>query len=330
MSKRKLNMADLFERSDDNSFVEGDIGISSGANGTSKRRKLDFESKTNGSTPTARNLFQQFTLSDLDLSAISASTSSPSKISSKTLISVQIEEINWSLKPKISVQRTYWPEVALPEHPLVEEAAYFKPFVDQHQEVASLEEWSLLFNIWWNEQKQEKGISIMPADSVLYIADKSDYAVDICIEEGGNGQPVMVDRFGKPITHAKTMMVVLSPEGQLYAAGVQKSKKDVHNPKIRHSSFLSAGDGLFAGTIFLEGGVFKIFNNKSGHYRPGENAVAIFIEYLANKGVNLNTVLFEQCDFSLDVTDIDDAMKTAITAQQFMDMRIPSIDPSGT
>ncbi|XP_027111349.2 IQ domain-containing protein IQM3-like [Coffea arabica] len=76
---------------------------------------------------------------------------------------------------------------------------------------------------------------------------------------------------------------VMSASKRLYAA--EKKKGYFH-----HSSFLAGGATLAAGRLVAEHGKVKSISTHSGHYRPTNENLGIFLAFLKDKGVNLEEV----------------------------------------
>ncbi|CAA2988248.1 IQ domain-containing IQM3-like [Olea europaea subsp. europaea] len=76
---------------------------------------------------------------------------------------------------------------------------------------------------------------------------------------------------------------VMSTSKRLYAG--EKKKGYFH-----HSSFLAGGTTLAAGRLIVEDGVLKCISAYSGHYKPTDDSLDIFLTFLEENGVNLNEV----------------------------------------
>ncbi|KAI3458868.1 hypothetical protein Pfo_015531 [Paulownia fortunei] len=76
---------------------------------------------------------------------------------------------------------------------------------------------------------------------------------------------------------------VMSTSKKLYAG--EKKKGTFH-----HSSFLAGGATLAAGRLVAESGKLKSVSAYSGHYRPTDENLSIFLAFLQNSGVNLEEV----------------------------------------
>ncbi|PIN08715.1 hypothetical protein CDL12_18704 [Handroanthus impetiginosus] len=76
---------------------------------------------------------------------------------------------------------------------------------------------------------------------------------------------------------------VMSTCNKVYAG--EKKKGLFH-----HSSFLAGGATLAAGRIVAERGKLKSVSAYSGHYRPTDENLSIFLAFLRNSGVNLEEV----------------------------------------
>ncbi|KAI3923122.1 hypothetical protein MKX01_014505 [Papaver californicum] len=76
---------------------------------------------------------------------------------------------------------------------------------------------------------------------------------------------------------------VMSTSKKLYAG--EKKKGCFH-----HSSFLAGGTTLAAGRLVAENGELKSISAYSGHYRPTDENLDSFKDFLSENGVNLNEV----------------------------------------
>ncbi|KAK6156298.1 hypothetical protein DH2020_010546 [Rehmannia glutinosa] len=81
---------------------------------------------------------------------------------------------------------------------------------------------------------------------------------------------------------------VMSTSKKLYAG--EKKKGIFH-----HSSFLAGGATLAAGRLVVEHGKLKSVSAYSGHYRPSDENLSIFLGFLQNSGVNLDDVQVTFC-----------------------------------
>lgn len=63
-----------------------------------------------------------------------------------------------------------------------------------------------------------------------------------------------------------------------------------------HSSLLAGESCMFAGELKVERGIVKVLTNKSGHYKPGEEATLKMLEELAARGMDLSDVIFHFVD----------------------------------
>lgn len=57
---------------------------------------------------------------------------------------------------------------------------------------------------------------------------------------------------------------------------------------IHHSTFMGGAPVKFAGTIVVENGRITLLDNRSGHYRPGMEQFANFLNWLVGQGVDLS------------------------------------------
>ncbi|KAL9164174.1 hypothetical protein ABFS82_06G088000 [Erythranthe guttata] len=76
---------------------------------------------------------------------------------------------------------------------------------------------------------------------------------------------------------------VMSTSDKLYAGEKKKGK-------FHHSSFLAGGVTLAAGRLVAERGKLKSVSAYSGHYRPTDENLTIFLAFLQRSGVNLEDV----------------------------------------
>ncbi|KAL7184876.1 hypothetical protein ACSBR2_026927 [Camellia fascicularis] len=83
--------------------------------------------------------------------------------------------------------------------------------------------------------------------------------------------------------HDSKWIFVMSTSKKLYAE--KKRKGSFH-----HSSFLAGGATLAAGQFMAECGKLKSVSAYSGHYRPTNENLSIFIAFLKDNGINLEEV----------------------------------------
>jgi hypothetical protein len=81
---------------------------------------------------------------------------------------------------------------------------------------------------------------------------------------------------------------VMDPSGRLYVSSTPQPGM------FNHSSFLGGGSVICAGEIIIAGGVIKFINNRSGHYKPPDNALDNAIAKLEDQGVALDGELVIQ------------------------------------
>ncbi|KAL0322133.1 UNVERIFIED_CONTAM: IQ domain-containing protein IQM3 [Sesamum calycinum] len=81
---------------------------------------------------------------------------------------------------------------------------------------------------------------------------------------------------------------VMSTSGKLYAGEKKKGR-------FHHSSFLAGGATLAAGRLAAERGSLKSISAYSGHYRPTDANLSIFLAFLQTSGVNLDKVQVTFC-----------------------------------
>ncbi|MCL7044595.1 hypothetical protein MKW94_001685 [Papaver nudicaule] len=99
---------------------------------------------------------------------------------------------------------------------------------------------------------------------------------------------------------------VMSPFKKLYAG--EKKKGCFH-----HSSFLAGGTTLAAGRLVAENGALKSVSAYSGHYRPTDENLGIFKDFLSENGVNLDKV---------EIRSSTDDYESNGTANQFMGLHL--------
>lgn len=85
---------------------------------------------------------------------------------------------------------------------------------------------------------------------------------------------------GKP---GAKWIFVMSTSKRLYA---NEKKKGV----FHHSSFLAGGVTLAAGRLAVEDGILKCISAYSGHYRPTDYNLDVFLQFLGENGVDMNGV----------------------------------------
>ena len=81
---------------------------------------------------------------------------------------------------------------------------------------------------------------------------------------------------------------VMDPTGRLYVSSTPQPGM------FNHSSFLGGGSVICAGEIIIAGGVIKFINNRSGHYKPPDEALDNAIKKLQEQGVQLDGELVIQ------------------------------------
>ncbi|KAG8376687.1 hypothetical protein BUALT_Bualt09G0089800 [Buddleja alternifolia] len=93
------------------------------------------------------------------------------------------------------------------------------------------------------------------------------------------GEPLDTNK-GSP---GSKMIFVMSTSKCLYAG--EKKKGLFH-----HSSFLAGGATLAAGRLMADNGVLKCISPYSGHYKPTDDSLDMFLSFLKENGVNLDEV----------------------------------------
>ncbi len=86
---------------------------------------------------------------------------------------------------------------------------------------------------------------------------------------------------------------VMGMGSEFYVAPHKLSKVDGASDGFYHSSYLNGGSLLCAGSLIIEGGVFKHISNKSGHYRPTATHVLHALNALAIHGISYNNISVE-------------------------------------
>ncbi|KAI3707576.1 hypothetical protein L6452_26202 [Arctium lappa] len=84
-------------------------------------------------------------------------------------------------------------------------------------------------------------------------------------------------------TNEAKWIFVMSTSKRLYAGEKKKGK-------FHHSSFLAGGATLAAGRLDVENGTLKTISPYSGHYRPTDESLNLFLSFLKEHGVDLDTV----------------------------------------
>ncbi|KAF2593565.1 hypothetical protein F2Q70_00043796 [Brassica cretica] len=93
---------------------------------------------------------------------------------------------------------------------------------------------------------------------------------------------------------------VMSTFKKLYA-GLKKKGR------FHHSSFLAGGATLAAGRVVVDNGVLKTISAYSGHYKPSDDSLDIFLSFLRENAVNLDGVEVHKA--SEDSDSYDDYFK---------------------
>ncbi|XP_068661232.1 IQ domain-containing protein IQM3-like [Aristolochia californica] len=104
---------------------------------------------------------------------------------------------------------------------------------------------------------------------------------------------------------------VMSSSRKLYAG---RKKKGI----FHHSSFLAGGATLAAGRFIAENGALKAIWAYSGHYRPTEENLKIFLDFLSENGVNLDEVKILSSsneDYYDDVKTVERKESTEVSAE---------------
>ncbi|KAJ0027969.1 hypothetical protein Pint_35927 [Pistacia integerrima] len=104
---------------------------------------------------------------------------------------------------------------------------------------------------------------------------------------------------------------VMSTSKRLYAG--EKKKGMFH-----HSSFLAGGATIAAGRLVAELGILKSISAYSGHYRPTDDRLDIFLSFLKENGVNIDEVEIHKAseDYSDSYSD-SKSVKVEATAGVF-------------
>lgn len=121
--------------------------------------------------------------------------------------------------------------------------------------------------------------SVLDAQVVQYLSPQERRQYELVVQDGvvSNSQS---ERFS---TGDGEWIFVISTELRLYCN--RKLRGSFH-----HTSFLAAGPCCAAGGIEIDGGRVTVLYPHSGHYRPGEAHVRFVLDYLADRGVDLNAV----------------------------------------
>ena len=77
---------------------------------------------------------------------------------------------------------------------------------------------------------------------------------------------------------------VMDPQGNIYLSASQE------RGVFHHSSFLSGQPVSTAGEIIVENGRVVMVNNVSGHYRPSEESLDLFLDQLAAAGMDVSGI----------------------------------------
>ncbi|KAK6126406.1 hypothetical protein DH2020_039856 [Rehmannia glutinosa] len=99
---------------------------------------------------------------------------------------------------------------------------------------------------------------------------------------------------GKPLdtnqrSPGSKWIFVMSVSKRLYTG--EKKKGLFH-----HSSFLAGGATLAAGRLMAEDGVLKSISAYSGHYKPTDGSLNVFLSFLKESGVNLDKVEIQKAN----------------------------------
>jgi hypothetical protein len=101
----------------------------------------------------------------------------------------------------------------------------------------------------------------------------------------------LLDADGAPLdTAGLTYLIVLAPDGELYAARGDYSS----DAKIHHSSFLAGAPVAAAGEIVARDGRVVRVTSRSGHYKPPMCLMDQLRTELERRGVPLAGVPFEK------------------------------------
>ncbi|KAF5750491.1 putative calmodulin binding protein [Tripterygium wilfordii] len=83
--------------------------------------------------------------------------------------------------------------------------------------------------------------------------------------------------------HGCKWIFVMSTSQKLYAGEKKKGR-------FHHSSFLAGGSTLAAGRLIAQHGILKSISAYSGHYKPTDDSLEIFLSFLGENGVNRDEV----------------------------------------
>ncbi|KAL0401512.1 UNVERIFIED_CONTAM: IQ domain-containing protein IQM3, partial [Sesamum latifolium] len=149
---------------------------------------------------------------------------------------------------------------------------------------------------YWLDVGDGKGVNIdecprsrLLQECISYLGPKERECYEYIIVEGElmHKQTRNLLDTNEEVTGSKWIFV-MSTSGKLYAG--QKKKGRFH-----HSSFLAGGATLAAGRLAAERGSLKSISAYSGHYRPTDENLSIFLAFLQNSGVNLAEVQVTFC-----------------------------------
>ncbi|KAJ3675089.1 hypothetical protein LUZ60_004131 [Juncus effusus] len=127
--------------------------------------------------------------------------------------------------------------------------------------------------------------SILTKECIKYLGPQEREQYEYVIEEGKmihkqSGELFNTSNNG---SEKEKWIFVMSSTKAIYAG--QKKRGHFH-----HSSFLSGGATVAAGGLTIKNGVFKRISAHSGHYRPKDENIDNFLDFLQHNGVDLNQV----------------------------------------
>ncbi|KAL0317243.1 UNVERIFIED_CONTAM: IQ domain-containing protein IQM3 [Sesamum angustifolium] len=149
---------------------------------------------------------------------------------------------------------------------------------------------------YWLDVGDGKGVNIdecprsrLLQDCIIYLGPKERECYEYIIVEGElmHKQTGHLLDANEEVTGFKWIFV-MSTSGKLYAGEKKKGR-------FHHSSFLAGGATLAAGRLAAERGSLKSISAYSGHYRPTDANLSIFLAFLQNSGVKLDKVQVTFC-----------------------------------
>ncbi|KAK4433160.1 IQ domain-containing protein IQM3 [Sesamum alatum] len=149
---------------------------------------------------------------------------------------------------------------------------------------------------YWLDVGDGKGVSLnecprsrLLQECITYLGPQERECYEYIIVEGElmHKQTGHLLDTNKEVADSKWIFV-MSTAGKLYAGEKKKGR-------FHHSSFLAGGATLAAGRLTAERGKLKSISAYSGHYRPTDANLSIFLTFLQNSRVNLEEVQVTFC-----------------------------------